>query len=205
MNYSPVQTYTLCMVIGNNGIVYYPLVNLCENTMWQTEVNIAIGNLARELIAIQVGNMPTIVKEMIGLYEIKNNQRQVLSLSLSNYTYHYQAAHGMTYIKSLTFDLKQEKICSLADLFKPGSNYVEVISEMVKEQIEEREIPLLDGFSKIQPDQDFYIADKSLVVYFQLYEITPYVVGLPMFPISVFDLENIINEDGPLARIAVND
>ena len=62
---------------------------------------------------------------MIGEFEIKNNQRQVLSLSLSNYTYHYHAAHGMTYIKSLTFDLQKEKQCKLKDLFKPGSNYIE--------------------------------------------------------------------------------
>ena len=52
--------------------------------------------------------------------------------------------------------------------------------------------------------QHFYIADKTLVIYFQLYEITPYVVGLPMFPISVFDLADIIDESGPLGRLATN-
>ena len=201
----PVQTYTLCMAIESNAIVYYPLVQLCGNAEWQNKINVAIGDLVRELITIQIGNMPTIVEEMIGLYEIKNNQRQVLSLSLSNYTYHYQAAHGMTYIKSLTFDLEQEKICTLADLFKSGSNYVEVISSIVKEQIKERNIPLLDSFTKIQSNQDFYIADKALVIYFQLYEITPYVVGFPMFPISVFELADILDENGPLGRMAVND
>lgn len=200
----PIPTYTLCIINGPNQIAYYPLVQLVDNFVWQNQINVAIGELARELIDLQVGNMPTTVEEMIGLYEIKNNQRQVLSLSISNYTYHFQAAHGMTYIKSLTFDMKEEKICSLADLFKPDSNYVEVISKLVKEQIEERDIPLLGEFTQIQPNQDFYIADKTLVIYFQLYEISPYVVGFPMFPISVFDLESIINENGPLARMAVN-
>jgi len=41
---------------------------------------------------------------MLGLYEIKNNQRNVLSLSLSNDAYFDHAAHGMTYRSSLTFD-----------------------------------------------------------------------------------------------------
>ena len=59
----------------------------------------------KKQISQQVGDMPTTVEEMLGLYEIKNNQRQVLSLSISNYTYHQQAAHGMTVIQSLTFDL----------------------------------------------------------------------------------------------------
>lgn len=179
-------------------------MNLCGNDVWQYKMNAAILDQVKELISIQVGNMPTTVEEMLGLYEIKNNQRQVLSLSLSNYTYHDMAAHGMTYIKSLTFDLEQEKICTLADLFKPGSNYVEVLSNIVKEQIKQRDMLLLDGFTEIRPNQDFYIADKSLVIYFQLYEITPYVVGFPMFPISVFELEEIIDPNGPLGRMAIN-
>ena len=43
-----------------------------------------------------------------------------------------------------------------------------------------------------------------LVIYFQLYEITPYVEGLPMFPISVFELADIIRENSPLSRLAIN-
>lgn len=200
----PVQTYTLCISTGNNQIVYYPQVNLYGNNGWEYKINVAISEQVKELISIQVGNMPTTVEEMLGLYEIKNNQRQVLSLSLSNYTYHFHAAHGMTYIKSLTFDMEQERICSLADLFIPESNYVEVISTIVKKQIEQRDILLLDEFTSIKPNQDFYIADKSIVIYFQLYEISPYVVGFPMFPISVFDLEDIIDPNGPLGRMAIN-
>ncbi|MCH7323188.1 RsiV family protein [Solibacillus sp. MA9] len=167
-------------------------------------MNHAIYEQVKALISLQTGNMPTTVDEMLGFYEIKNNQRQLLSLSLTNYTYHKQAAHGMTYIKSLTFDFNNEKICQLNDLFTPGADYVQRISELVEIQIIQRDIPLLGEFTGIRPDQDFYIADKSLVIYFQLYEITPYVVGLPMFPISVFDLVDIIDEQSPLSRMAVN-
>ncbi|WP_274308175.1 RsiV family protein [Solibacillus daqui] len=167
-------------------------------------MNHAIYEQVKDLISLQTGNMPTTVDEMLGFYEIKNNQRQLLSLSLTNYTYHKQAAHGMTYIKSLTFDFDNEEICQLNDLFTPGANYVQRISELVELQIIQRDIPLLGEFTGIRPDQDFYIADKSLVIYFQLYEITPYVVGLPMFPISVFDLVDIIDEQSPLSRMAVN-
>ena len=184
--------------------MYYPQINFYENYLWEAKMNNLIIEQVKALISLQVGNMPTTVEEMLGLYEIKNNQRQVLSLSLSNYTYHKQAAHGMTYIKSLTFDLENKQICHLEDLFTPGSDYVQLISSLIKKQIQQRHIPLLDEFTEIQPNQDFYIADKALVIYFQLYEITPYVVGLPMFPISVFDLIKIINENGPLSRLAVN-
>lgn len=168
-------------------------------------INERITYQTQQLINKQADEMPTPLVEMDGSFEIKNNQRNVLSLSLSNYAYHYQAAHGMTYIESLTFDLKERKQCSLSDLFKPGSHYTERLTELVNEQIEHRDIQTFDDHVDIQPDQDFYIADKALVIYFQLYDITPYVFGFPMFPISVYAIADIINEDGPLGRMAVND
>jgi Protein of unknown function (DUF3298) len=189
---------------GPKQVVYYPKVVRMRSRNFQRTINRTIVAETQKLIHEQVGNMPSTVEEMQGSFEIKNNQREVLSLSLSNYTYHAHAAHGMTFIRSLTFDLEKEKICSLKDLFKPGSDYVKRLSDLVAAQIKERDIPLLGEFTGIRPDQDFYIADKALVLYFQLYEITPYVAGFPMFPISVFDLQDIIEESGPLGRMAVN-
>ena len=200
----PLPISTLRLDCGKNQVVYYPYVFFTENNFWENKMNEAIKEQVKKLISEQVGDMPTTVEEMLGLYEIKNNQRQILSLSLSNYTYHQKAAHGMTYIKSLNFDLEKQKICKLEDLFIPGSDYIKRISSLVNIQIHERDIPLLDDFAGIQPNQDFYIADKTIVIYFQLYEITPYYVGLPMFPISVFDLIDIIDDTSPLSRMAVN-
>jgi hypothetical protein len=110
----------------------------------------------------------------------------------------------MTYIKSLSVDLERKKICKLRDLFKPGSDYIKRLSNLISVQIKQRNIQLINDFNIILPNQDFYIADKALVIYFQLYEITPYYVGFPMFPISVYDLQDIIDENGLLGRMVVN-
>jgi hypothetical protein len=200
----PVNIKTASISEGSNKRVIYPQVIGMQNHESEKLINRTIVNQTQELINKQVGNMPTTVEEMLGLYEIKNNQRNVLSLSLSNYTYHYHAAHGMTFIKSLTFDLEKAKSCELKHLFKPGSNYIQRISTLIKEQIVDRKIQLISDFTVIKPNQDYYIADKSLVIYFQLYEITPYVFGFPMFPISIYDIQNIIDEMGPLGRMAEN-
>ncbi|WP_368668759.1 RsiV family protein [Sporosarcina sp. 6E9] len=50
----------------------------------------------------------------------------------------------------------------------------------------------------MRPEHDFYIADTSLVVYFQLYEITPYYLGFPYFPIPILDVADIIKPNSPL-------
>ncbi|MEH6986511.1 DUF3298 and DUF4163 domain-containing protein [Cytobacillus firmus] len=200
----PVGIKTMTISTGPTKVVYYPRVSGMQNKQLQEFINNTILRQNQQLINEQTGNMDTTVVDLYGYYEIKNNQRDVLSLSLNNYVYHYHAAHGMTVIKSLTFNLQKGKQATLKDLFKPGSNYVKRISDLIAVQIKERDIPLLVDFTAIKPDQDFYIADKALVVYFQLYEITPYAYGFPMFPISVYDLQDIIDENGPLGRMAVN-
>jgi hypothetical protein len=200
----PVSIQT--MVLKQHGTtIYYPQVFGLENTNVQQSINQTIYQLTQHLVQQQYQQQGAdSFTEMLGTFEIKTNERNVLSLSLTNYAIAYHYAHGLTIIKSLTFDTETGKSYKLKDLFKPNSNYIEVLSKNVQKQINERNIPLLDKFTGISPDQDFYIADKSLVLYFQLYEITAYYIGLPMFPISVFDLQDIINEDGPLGRMATN-
>ncbi|WP_449539746.1 DUF3298 domain-containing protein [Ferdinandcohnia sp. Marseille-Q9671] len=200
----PVNISTFFVGSGPDKKVFYPQVFHLRNPQLQHLINQSVNQQTQQLINQQVGNMPSTVKEMLGSYEIKNNQRQVLSLSLSNYTYHDRAAHGMTFIKSLTFDLEKGTRCELKDLFKSGSDYVNRLSTLIQEQIKERDIQLISDFTTIAPDQDFYVADKTLVIYFQLYDITPYVFGFPMFPISVYDIQDIIDENGPLGRLAEN-
>ena len=60
---------------------------------------------------------------------------------------------------------------------------------------------MINEFTTIRPEQDYYIADKALVIYFQLYELTPYAYGFPYFPISVYEIQDIIDENGPLGRM----
>src|SRR5699024_2812294 len=109
--------------------------------------------------------------------------------------------YGLTLKKSLTFDTRDGKNYTLQELFRSGSNYTDVLSKMVQKQIKARDIPLIGDFLGISPNQDFYIADKALVLYFQAYEITPGYIGIPMFPISVYELQDIIDENGPLGRM----
>ncbi|WP_082684176.1 DUF3298 and DUF4163 domain-containing protein [Lentibacillus amyloliquefaciens] len=201
----PVQVTPLTISGGPEKNVVYPSVFGMRDQGMEAFINQQIVYETQQLIDMQADEMSSPIIEMDGSFEIKNNQRNVLSLSLSNYAYHYQAAHGMTYITSLTFDLEERKRCSLSDLFRPGSNYVERLTELVNEQIERRNIQTFGDPVEVQPDQDFYIADKVLVLYFQLYDITPYVFGFPMFPVSVYDIQDLINENGPLGRMAVND
>lgn len=188
-----------------NTKIYYPQVHGLSNITIQQKMNEQIIDEVNKLIDTQYAEQnANHFAEMLGTFEIKTNERNILSLTLSNYAIRDFAAHGLTLMKSLTFNTETGMSYDLKDLFKPNSNYIEALSNIVNKQIDERKISLLEPFTKIRPDQDFYIADKALVLYFQQYEIAPYYVGLPMFPISVFKLTNIMREDGPLAVMATN-
>lgn len=186
-----------------NVIIYYPQLSGLANSRAQLTINQALLKDVRDMIQQQNYYEHPRSTEMNGIYEIKSNERGIVSISQSNYAMTYPSAHGLTLMKSITADVQTGKIYPLKDLFKPGSDYVKVLSDMIQQQINQRQIPILQ-YNGIRPDQDYYLADKALVIYFQVYEISPYYVGFPMFPISVYDLQSIMDENGPLGIMAAS-
>lgn len=166
-------------------------------------INQTIHQTVLQLVHNQ-GSLDDPRAQMLGYFEQKTNEKDYLSLSLFNYAY-TGGAHGITLQQSLTFKQSSGQTYTLAQLFKPGSNYVRRISADVSAQIKARKMDTLEPFKAIRPDQDYYLADRSLIIYFQLYELAAYVFGFLYFPISVYELQDIINEDGPLGPMLVND
>jgi len=193
----PVKISTVCMKKPRLE-VYYPKVSGCESGVAEKRINDQILHLVNQMIRDQ-GYYDNPQTDITAYYELKTNERGLLSLTLSNYAFS-GGAHGITLLKALTFDVETGYNYELKQLFSPYSNYIKVLSDMIKVQIKEREIPLIVDFNQIRPDQDYYLADKCLVVYFQQYELAPYAYGFPQFPISLYDLQDILAED-PLQRM----
>jgi len=176
--------------------IYYPYVFGLPNLHAEYQINQKIVATLNDMV-IELGFYDENLIEMVGEFEIKTNERQILSLTLTVYSF-TGGAHGMTLVKALSFNVTTGKHYELKDLFLPDSDYVKRLSEIIKPKIAEWEIPILDEFTQIREDQDFYLADHSLVIYFQLYEISPYVAGFPYFPIPILDIQDIIQPKGPL-------
>jgi hypothetical protein len=190
--------------VGPKLDLYIPKIVSGTNEAAQTKMNEAIVSTVQSMLK-ELGYKPgTKTTDITGFYEIKTNERGMLSIALNIYGYTEHAAHGLTLIKSLTFDIETGKSYTLGELFAPGSDYVKRISANIQAQIAARQIETLAPFTSIRPDQDYYVADKAIVVYFQLYEITPYYFGFPMFPISVYELQDIIPDSSPLSPMTIN-
>ncbi|MDQ0918878.1 DUF3298 and DUF4163 domain-containing protein [Paenibacillus sp. V4I5] len=191
-----IQTYR---VLRDKLNLLYPAV--VQHTPYPAELamNTAIVNAVNKQLHEQ-GYPQNPQTDVTAHYELKTNERGILSLTLWNYAFS-GGAHGLTIQNALTFNTESGKAYALKDLFKPGSDYVAKLSAIIKAELKTRDIPLLVEFNSIRPDQDFYIADKALVVYFQVYELAAYVYGFLYFPISVYAIQDIIAEDGPLGNM----
>jgi len=183
-------------ITDTNVKVNVPVVTGGTDKSAMKTMNEAIVKATHELMKAQ-GYPSSDIQEMDGTFELKTNQRGVLSLSLLNYTYS-GGAHGNTLQRSLTFDAENGRSYKLGELFKPDAPYINRLNAIIEAQIKARHLPLLGDYPGITGDQDYYIADKALVIYFPLYAIVPYAWGFPYFPISVYEIEDIIDENGPL-------
>lgn len=182
--------------------VDYPEVLDLPNQTAEIAINRCIWETL-DLIVSGLGYYDNPMTTVNGSYEIKTNERGVLSLVLNIYGFS-GGAHGLTILKGLTFEVDTGKTYELSDLFKPDSDYVDELSNLVELAIIERDVPLLGEFNGIRPDQDYYIADKALVLFFQLYELSPYVFGFPSFPISVYQIDNLVADESLLERMLEN-
>jgi hypothetical protein len=172
--------------------VLYPVVTGMSDTAAQQQMNQIIAQEVNRLIR-QHSYPPGPNPSMTGSYEIKTNERGVLSLILFTYAFS-GGASGTTLQQSLTFDIYTGNPYSFEDLFVHGADYAPVINRLIQQQIRERHMPLKTEFAGVRPDQTYYIADKSLVIWFQENELMAAVYGIPYFPISVYDIQDIINE-----------
>ena len=126
----------------------------------------------------------------------------------------------MTFRDSYNIDLNTGRQLALKDLFKEGTDYKEIINREIERQIAADPDKFFTGeewgFKTISDNQAFYLGDAGtaedgvspggnvpgLVVYFDLYEIAPYVAGFPEFkiPWNLFgDAVQVLAPSGPSA------
>ncbi|MUV36406.1 hypothetical protein JNUCC1_00208 [Lentibacillus sp. JNUCC-1] len=191
-------------VMSQPGLtVYVPYISGLQNAPVQNAINESIYHNVMNLIQTQYHQQQVQqFAEMTGTFEIKTNERNILSLVLTNYAIAPQHANGLTVLQALTFDTTTGEIISFHDLFARGSDYKRLISSLIQKQIKERDITLLDTYPSVKRNQSYYIADQTLVVFYQPLEITPHYVGAPMFPIPIYQLQSVIAPNSILEKMS---
>ncbi len=124
-------------------------------------------------------------------YYIVHYQKDDL-LSLSVFYYRYTlGAHGHTLQRAYNFNLENGEEILLGDILKGKKDYVDIINQEIRRQIElnpQEYFSEWSVFQSISEEQPFYLIEDGIVVYFGLYEIAPYASGIRYFqiPYSLF-------------------
>jgi len=127
--------------------------------------------------------------------KVTYNQNNLLSIHMEEFVYPKGAVHPTTFWRALTFSLKTGQELELSQLFKKDANYKERINALIQKDIAKRDIVWLTPFQSIDEQQEFYLKDNSLVVYYQLYRYTPYSSGFLEFEIPYGDVADLLVGD----------
>ena len=182
--------------------ISYPFIKNEDNIESIAKVNNAIIDKVNNLFKTGV-LLPEKVEfyEVLGNYQVMLNEKGLLSILFNLYTYVNKAAHGYTSYGSITANIQTGQIYSFSDLFNPKIYYVGFLNEIVQEYIKTNNITLINKYNGITPNQQYYLTPDKLVLYYQVYEYTPYYYGLFKIEIPYEKMENLITPFSPINKL----
>ncbi|NMM62519.1 DUF3298 and DUF4163 domain-containing protein [Clostridium sp. P21] len=182
--------------------ISYPVIDNPDSKDNITKINNAIVDEVDKLFRSQVLR-PEIINfaEVLGTYEITLNKNGILSILFALYVYENKAAHGFTLYSSITANVQKGEVYSFGDLFNPKMYYIPILNELAQKYIKENNILLINKYNGITENQQYYLTENSLVLYYQLYEYTPHSYGLFKIEIPYSKILNIIGPAGPIPKI----
>lgn len=146
-------------------------------------------------------------------YRISLANEDLISTQFDIGTYFQGAAHPNSHSRVLNYDLKAGKVIRLADLFKPGSKYLQVVSDYsikdLKKQAKSKgdQLMLDDEWvergagADAQNYQSWVITKKGLGINFDNYQVAPYAAGPQYVLVPYSALKDVLKPDGPLAPL----
>lgn len=70
-----------------------------------------------------------------------------------------------------------------------SANYITIINNEIKEQLQQRDLILFDLFHTIQSNREYFLTREGIIIYFKQNEYTSFAEGMPEFliPFSKFN------------------
>lgn len=136
-------------------------------------------------------------------FEIVRNGDGIISIVITSNEY-TGGAHGSSAVKAINFDVKNQKVLKLEDVFETEEDkYIPILEEKVKLKIEENkktneieyyeeyEDRIKDAFT----DETFYITNDEIVFIYNEYLITPYSEGIQEISVDLSSLKEILDKE----------
>jgi hypothetical protein len=128
----------------------------------------------------------------------------------------YGMAHASYEFRVVNYDAKAGRQLALADLFRPGSNYLQKISagavarlRMINQEYGEEQPTFLgdpeyveNASAKAKNYRNWTLTTRGLVVTFEPYQVGSFAAGSPSVLIPYSELKDVLKPGGPLAPLS---
>ncbi|MDP3991521.1 MAG: DUF3298 and DUF4163 domain-containing protein [Candidatus Colwellbacteria bacterium] len=184
-----------------------PVRETAANNLLKSKVQQSVDSLksaSEEAVEIS----PEIKSELQLDYEVVHINSSVASIKMRESTYVEGAAHPLGIFWPFNYNFKDNKEIALADIFKPGSNYLEVLSGVTKKDLKNQlkeyytegvlefgTAPVSENFSTL------FLAKDKLVIIFNVYSVAAYAAGSQTVEVPYDALSEIINPEGIIKLI----
>lgn len=115
-------------------------------------------------------------------YTIPLDNGKILSILLTEYVNYEGAAHPLTFMRALNFDLTKGTLINVADISKYTKKKIspKELTKKLKAHAKREDFMLFSDFKELEKlPENFYFDDKlHLHFLFQQYEVAPYAVGI---------------------------
>jgi hypothetical protein len=145
-------------------------------------------------------------------YDLLLARDDLISVKFDIGSYYQGAAHPNSYSDAINYDLKNGKQLKLADLFKPGSKFLQAIANYciadLKKQLREKSLNLPEediqkGAAPTTKNyQSWTISRRGLGINFDAYQVAPYAAGPHFVLVPYSTLKDLINPEGPVGQFA---
>lgn len=137
-------------------------------------------------------------------YEVTYNTSGLISV-IYNVSYYFGgAAHPGYYSRTLNYLVDEGRILTLADLFQPGANYLDLLAQYSIDELRSRDVLAWeDGALPTEENyRNWNLTPQGLLITFDEYQVAPHAAGPQEVIIPYATLQPILRENGPVSRIA---
>ena len=135
-------------------------------------------------------------------YDTVTHSEDIYTLLLTIYQY-TGGAHGGEAILPYTFDLKNNKVLTLDDIFTNTDEALKIIEPLAQDAVKTaigadmvQEDMLTAGTAPTTDNYQFFSLDKDAITfYFQQYQVGPYVIGIQQVTIPFAQLSSVLKPE----------
>lgn len=144
-------------------------------------------------------------------FVVAHRSPEFLSVLFNAYSMWPGAAHPNHAWYSLNYDLRNNREVKLADLFRPGSNYVTTVARLCAEDVaRQKRRNGMDVFEDheetvaelVSGDATFFPSESGLVIVFNPYEVGSYAEGYYVVRLPYAPLRGVLRTDNYVATLA---